>query len=226
MKPNDIVIVAAKRTPMGGMLGSLSTLTAPELAAVAHKAAIAQSGISAKDIDEVISGCVLQAGIGQAAARQAAISAGIPNATGATTINKMCGSGMKAVMLAHDLIQAGSADIILASGMESMSNAPYLLSKARSGYRLGHGELKDSMFLDGLEDAYDRGTLMGCFADATAAKYHFTREQQDDFAVQSMTKALKAIESGAFAEEIAAVTVSSRKGDTTITTDEGPDATK
>lgn len=226
MKQNDVVIVAAKRTPMGGMLGTLSALTAPELGAVAHKAALAQAGISPAEIDEVISGCVLQAGIGQAAARQASIKAGIPNATGATTINKMCGSGMKAVMLAHDLIQAGSANVILASGMESMSNAPYLLGKARAGYRLGHGELKDHMFLDGLEDAYDKGKLMGVFAEATAQRFHFSREQQDEFAVSSMTKALKAIENGSFTDEIAPVLISSRKGDVTITTDEGPDATK
>ena len=161
MNQDDIVIVAAKRTPAGGLLGTLSTLTAPELGAIAHRGAIEQAGISPNDIDEVISGCVLQAGIGQAPARQAALKAGIPNTKGATTINKMCGSGMKAVMLAHDLIKAGSANVVLAGGMESMSNAPYLLSKARAGYRLGHGELKDHMFLDGLEDAYDRGKLMG-----------------------------------------------------------------
>lgn len=226
MDQNDIVIVAAKRTPMGGMLGNLSALSAPELNAISHKAVLAQAGISPAEIDEVISGCVLQAGIGQAPARQASIKAGIPDSAGATTINKMCGSGMKAVMLAHDLIKAGSANIVLASGMESMSNAPYLLAKARSGYRLGHGELKDHMFLDGLEDAYAKGQLMGCFADATAEHFHFSREQQDEYAAHSMSKALKAIESGAFAEEIAAVTINTRKGDITVTTDEGPDATK
>lgn len=226
MEHNEVVIVAGKRTPMGGMLGALSTLSAPELGAIAHKATLEQSGISPAEIDEVISGCVLQAGIGQAPARQAAIKAGIPNSTGATTINKMCGSGMKAAMLAHDLIRAGSANIILASGMESMSNAPYLLTKARSGYRLGHGELKDHMFLDGLEDAYTKGQLMGCFAEATASHFHFSREQQDEYAIQSMTKALKAIESGAFADEIVPVTLSTRKGDITVSTDEGPDAAK
>lgn len=226
MEHNDVVIVAAKRTPMGAMLGSLSPLSAPELGAVAHTAALAQSGITAAEIDEVITGCVLQAGIGQAPGRQAAIKAGIPNSTGATTINKMCGSGMKAAMLAHDLILAGSANVVLASGMESMSNAPYLLAKARSGYRLGHGELKDHMFLDGLEDAYDKGQLMGCFAEATAKHFHFTREQQDEYAIQSMNKALKAMESGAFADEIAAVTLSTRKGDITVNMDEGPDAAK
>ena len=223
----DIVIVAARRTPTGAMLGQLSSLTAPEIGAVAHKAAITQAGLSPADIDEVISGCVLQAGIGQAPARQAAIKAGIPMAAGATTLNKMCGSGMKAVMLAHDLIKAGSAEIILASGMESMSNAPYLLSKARSGYRLGHGELKDHMFIDGLEDTYDQGKLMGCFADDTAQQLHFTREQQDAFAIQSMTRALNAQKDGAFDVEIAPITITGRKGETTvISRDEGPDAAK
>ncbi|HAU1326580.1 TPA: acetyl-CoA C-acyltransferase [Legionella pneumophila] len=226
MEHNDIVIVAAKRTPMGAMLGNLSALSSPELGAVAHMAALSQSGIAPAEIDEVISGCVLQAGIGQAPARQAAIKAGIPNSTGATTINKMCGSGMKAVMLAHDLIKAGTANVILASGMESMSNAPYLLSKARAGYRLGHGELKDHMFLDGLEDAYDKGQLMGCFAETTAKHFNFSREQQDEYALRSMTKALKAIENGAFREEIAPVTLTTRKGDITVDVDEGPETAK
>ncbi|APF03449.1 TPA: acetyl-CoA C-acyltransferase [Legionella pneumophila] len=226
MEHNDVVIVAAKRTPMGAMLGNLSALSSPELGAVAHMAALSQSGIAPAEIDEVISGCVLQAGIGQAPARQAAIKAGIPNSTGATTINKMCGSGMKAVMLAHDLIKTGTANVVLASGMESMSNAPYLLSKARAGYRLGHGELKDHMFLDGLEDAYDKGQLMGCFAETTAKHFNFSREQQDEFALRSMTRALKAIESGAFQDEIASVTLTTRKGDITIQVDEGPDAAK
>ncbi|HBD9375278.1 TPA: acetyl-CoA C-acyltransferase [Legionella pneumophila] len=226
MEHNDVVIVAAKRTPMGAMLGNLSALSSPELGAVAHMAALSQSGIAPAEIDEVISGCVLQAGIGQAPARQAAIKAGIPNSTGATTINKMCGSGMKAVMLAHDLIKAGTANVVLASGMESMSNAPYLLSKARAGYRLGHGELKDHMFLDGLEDAYDKGQLMGCFAETTAKHFNFSREQQDEFALRSMTRALKAIENGAFQDEIAPVTLTTRKGDITIQVDEGPDAAK
>ncbi len=227
MNQDDIVIVAAKRTPLGAMLGQLSSLSAPELAAVAHQSALLQAGIPTEDIDEVISGCVLQAGIGQAPARQAAIKANIPNAAGATTINKMCGSGMKSVMLAHDLIKAGSANIVLAGGMESMSNAPYLLNKARQGYRLGHGELKDHMFLDGLEDAYDRGKLMGCFADATAKKFNFTREKQDEFAMRSMTRALQAQKDGAFTDEIAPVSIVGRKGDvTTVTLDEGPDATK
>lgn len=226
MEQNDIVIVAAKRTPMGAMLGTLSGLTAPELGAIAHKAAIEQAGLSPSDIDEVISGCVLQAGIGQAPARQAAIYAGIPNSAGATTINKMCGSGMKAVMLAHDLLKVGSANVVLASGMESMSNAPYLLSKARAGYRLGHGELKDHMFLDGLEDAYDRGQLMGCFAEATAEHFKFSRQQQDDFAIRSMTRALQAQKDHAFDDEITAITITGRKGDVVVDKDEGPDESK
>lgn len=226
MEHDDIVIVAAKRTPMGSMLGALSSLSAPELGAIAHKATLAQAGLAPEDIEEVISGCVLQAGIGQAPARQAAIMAGIPNGAGATTVNKMCGSGMKAAMFAHDSIKAGSYHIILASGMESMSNAPYLLAKARAGFRLGHGEIKDHMFLDGLEDAYERGQLMGCFAESTAKHYHFTREQQDEFAVRSMTKALQAIEDGSFKNEIAPVTISSKKGETVVAVDEGPDAAK
>ncbi|MBA2652141.1 MAG: acetyl-CoA C-acyltransferase [Tatlockia sp.] len=226
MEQNDIVIVAAKRTPLGNLLGSLSSLSAPELGAIAHQAAIEQAGISPDEIDEVISGCVLQAGIGQAPARQAAIKAGIPDSANATTINKMCGSGMKAVMLAHDLLKAGSTNTILASGMESMSNAPYLLAKARAGYRLGHGEMKDHMFLDGLEDAYDRGKLMGCFAEATADKYHFSREQQDEFASRSLIKAITAQKENAFAGEIAPVKISGRKGETVVSQDEGPDETK
>lgn len=227
MNSDEIVIVAAKRTPMGSFLGELSSLSAPELGAVAHRAAIEQSTLPAQEINEVISGCVLQAGIGQAPARQAAIKAGIPDATGATTINKMCGSGMKAVMLAHDLIKAGSSNIILASGMESMSNAPYLLSKARSGYRLGHGELKDEMFLDGLEDAYDKGKLMGVFAEATAERFKFTREQQDQYAIRSMTLAIEAQKKGAFHQEIAPVTLLGRKGEETIISkDEGPNEAK
>jgi len=226
MDQNDIVIVAAKRTPMGNMLGSLSSLSAPELGAVAHIAALKEAGLDAAEIDEVISGCVLQAGIGQAPARQAAIKAGIPDSTTATTINKMCGSGMKAVMLAHDLIKAGSANIILASGMESMSNAPYLLPKARAGYRLGHGELKDHMFLDGLEDAYDHGKLMGHFAEATAAHFNFTRSQQDEYAIQSMTRAIQAQKDHAFADEIAPVKIADRKGEVIVDQDESPDASK
>lgn len=226
MDKNDIVILAAKRTPMGAMMGSLSPLSAPDLGAVAHLGAINAAGISPASIDEVITGCVLQAGIGQAPGRQAAIQAGIPATAGATTINKMCGSGMKAVMLAHDLIQASSAQVVLAGGIESMSNAPYLLPKARQGYRLGHGELKDHMFLDGLEDAYNKGQLMGCFADATASHFQFSREDQDNFARQSMTRALNAIKEGAFTAEITPVIIQGKKGDVTVAVDESPDEAK
>lgn len=226
MNDNDIVIVAAKRTPMGAMLGNLSMLSAPELGAAANSAALVEAGIDASAVDEVVYGCVLQAGLGQAPARQAAILSKMPNSTGATTINKMCGSGMKAVMFASDLIKAGSAKVVLAGGMESMSNAPYLLNKARSGYRLGHGELKDHMFLDGLEDAYNKGQLMGCFAEATAQKYGFDRHMQDDFAVKSMQKALNAIKNGAFNDEITVLHIKTRQGDITVSHDEGPDEKK
>ncbi|KTC99940.1 acyl CoA C-acetyltransferase [Legionella erythra] len=226
MDQNDIVIVAAKRTPMGNMLGALSALTAPELGAIAHRAALEQAGLSPSDIDEVITGCVLQAGIGQAPGRQAAIGAGIPHSTGATTINKMCGSGMKAVMFGHDLIKSGSANIVLASGMESMSNAPYLLDKARSGYRLGHGQIKDHMFLDGLEDAYQRGQLMGCFAEQTAEHFGFTRAKQDEYASRSLTRALQAQQDNGFTDEIVPVTIADRKGEIIVSKDESPDAGK
>lgn len=226
MHPNDIVIVSAKRTPIGSLLGEMSSLSAPELGAYAHRAAIQAANIKPADIDEVISGCVLQAGMGQAPARQAAIYADIPTATGATTINKMCGSGMKAVMLAHDLIKAGSAKIVLAGGMESMSNAPYLLAKARAGYRLGHGELKDHMLLDGLEDVYESGKSMGCFADATAQKYNLNREQQDAFATQSMTRALNAQKNHLFNDEITPITITTRKGNVVIEQDESPSESK
>lgn len=226
MNPNDIVIVAAKRTPAGALLGQLSSLSAPELGAIAHRAVLSESGINPTEIDDIILGCVLQAGIGQAPARQSALKAGIPVSVGASTINKMCGSGMKAVMLAHDAIRAGSAKMILAGGMESMTNAPYLLQKARSGYRLGHGNLKDHMFLDGLEDAYEPGKLMGVFADNTAKKLQFSREQQDSFAKQSMQRALDAQAQGAFNAEIAPVTVRNKQDEIVVTADEGPDAAK
>lgn len=226
MNPFDIVIVAAKRTPIGGLLGQLSALKAPELGAIAHRAVLSDTGIPVNEIDEVISGCVLQAGIGQAPARQAALAAGLPSSVGATTINKMCGSGMKAVMQAYDAIKAGSARIVLASGMESMSQAPYLLSKARAGYRLGHGEIKDHMFLDGLEDAYQAGTLMGCFADKTAQEYQLSRAEQDAFAIRSMQRAITAQKEGAFAEEIAPVQITNKQGTQTIQQDEAPDASK
>lgn len=216
---DSIVIVAAKRTPMGGFMGALSGVSSTELGATAIQSAI--EGIDPSVIDEVIMGCVLPAGLGQAPARQATLGAGLPLAAGATTINKVCGSGMKAIMLANDLINAGSADVIVAGGMESMSNAPYVLPKARAGYRMGHGSVMDHMMLDGLENAYD-GKAMGCFAQDTADLEGITREQMDDFALSSLSKASKAIADGAFVDEIAPVTVSSRKGDLIIDTDEGP----
>ena len=219
---DPIVIVSATRTPMGGLLGCFSDVTAAELGSTAIQAALERAGVSPEHIDEVIMGCVLPAGQGQAPARQAAIGGGIPYAAGATTINKMCGSGMKALMFAHDILKAGSKDIIMAGGIENMSQAPYLLPKARGGYRLGHGKLMDHMFLDGLEDAYERGTLMGCFAEATASKYGFTREIQDDFALTSLKRAQEAITNGIFKSEIAPVTYSTRKGNVTIDTDEQP----
>ena len=218
---DDIVIAAARRTPIGSFQGVLAPLKAPELAAVAVRAALSDAGVQGKDLSEVILGCVLPAGVGQAPARQAALAAGIPQGVGCTTINKVCGSGMKAVMLAHDLIRAGSADIVLAGGMESMSNAPYLLPKARSGYRMGHQEVLDHMFYDGLQNPYD-GKMMGHFAELTADEYGFTRAAQDAFATESTKRALAAAESGAFAAEIVEVTVKTRKGEERITRDEEP----
>jgi len=203
---DPIVIAGAARTPMGGMQGDFKDLPAPQLGAAAIAAALERAGISADQIDEVVFGCVLPAGQGQAPARQAAIAAGLPLATGATTVNKMCGSGMKAAMLAHDLILAGSANIAVAGGMESMSNAPYLLDRARNGYRMGHGRIIDHMFLDGLEDAYDKGRLMGTFAEDCAQDYQFTRHAQDDYALASLARAQHATASGAFAAEITAIT--------------------
>ena len=220
---NDkIVITGAARTPMGGFQGVLSNATATELGAAAIKAAVERSGLKGDAIDEVIMGCVLPAGLGQAPARQASIGAGIPTSTGCTTINKMCGSGMKATMFANDLLRAGTNKVMVAGGLESMSNSPYLLPKARAGMRMGHGKVMDHMFLDGLEDAYDRGQLMGCFAEATADKYNFTREQQDDFAITSLKRAQAAIESGAFKDEITPVTIKTRKGAVVVDTDEQP----
>lgn len=219
MSQDTVVIVAAKRTPMGGFMGSLSGVSATELGSVAVKSVV--ENISVDVIDEVIMGCVLPAGQGQAPARQAVLGAGLPLGTGATTINKVCGSGMKAVMLAHDLIKAGSAEVIVAGGMESMSNAPYILPKARAGMRMGHGKVLDHMMLDGLENAYD-GQAMGCFAQATADQENITREQMDEFALASLSKASLAIEDGTFNDEIEPVVVKSRKGDVIIDTDEGP----
>jgi acetyl-CoA C-acetyltransferase len=222
MSDDPIVIVGMARTPMGGFQGDLQNATASELGAVAIRAALARAGLDGGGVDEVIMGNILSAGQGQAPARQASIGAGIPQSVGCTTINKMCGSGMKAAMLSHDLITAGANDVMVAGGMENMSQAPYLLDRARQGYRMGHGEVKDHIFLDGLEDAYDKGTLMGVFAEATAQKYQFTREQQDEFAITSLTRARTAIEDGSFESEVAPVTIKSRKGETEITHDEQP----
>ena len=217
-----IVITGIARTPMGGFQGVLSNASSPELGATVIRVAVERSQLKADVIDEVIMGCVLPAGLGQAPARQASLAAGIPLSTGCTTVNKMCGSGMKATMLAHDLLLAGTNRVMVAGGFESMTNAPYLLPKARAGLRIGHGEVKDHMFLDGLEDAYDKGRLMGTFAEATADEYGFTREQQDDFAITSLSRAQAAIESGAFKDEITPVTMQTRKGDVVVDTDEQP----
>jgi acetyl-CoA C-acetyltransferase len=219
---DPIVIVGAARTPMGGFLGDLRDAKATELGTVAIRAALERGGVAADSVDEVYMGIVLPAGLGQAPARQASRGAGVPDAVGCTTVNKMCGSGMKAAMLAHDGILAGAGKVMVAGGMESMSNAPYLLSKARAGYRMGHGEVIDHMFLDGLEDAYDKGRLMGTYAEDTATAYQFTREAQDAFAVRSLTRAKQAIEGGAFAAEVTPVTVKGRKGDTVVDKDEQP----
>ncbi|WP_172590978.1 thiolase family protein [Shewanella xiamenensis] len=217
----EIVIIAAKRTPMGGFQGSLSGVTSPSLAASAIKALLADTQVAGDKVDEVLMGCVLPAGLGQAPARQATLGAGLPQSVGATTVNKVCGSGMKTVMLAHDLLKAGSAKLVVAGGMESMSQAPYLLDKARAGMRMGHGKVLDHMFLDGLEDAYTGGA-MGTFAQKTADEFGITREQMDAFALSSLEKANAAITSGAFKAEIVPVTVSDRRGDVTIDTDEQP----
>ena len=217
----DIVIVNGARTAMGGFQGSLSGVTAPELGAVTIKEAIARAGLQPTDIEEVIMGCVLPAGLKQGPARQAMRKAGLPDSTGAVTINKLCGSGMKAVMQATDMIKAGSAEIVVAGGMESMTNAPYVLPKARAGYRMGHGEIKDHMFLDGLEDA-ETGRLMGSFAQDMANTRGYTREQMDDFAIRSLKRAQTAITEGYFKDEIVSVTVPSRKGDVVVDQDEQP----
>jgi acetyl-CoA C-acetyltransferase len=218
---DSVVIVAAKRTPIGAFQGVLAGATAPQLGATAAAAAIAASGLQPADIQEVIMGCVLPAGLGQAPARQAAIAAGIPASTPATTINKMCGSGLKAIMMAADQIRSGDVHTVLAGGLESMTNAPYLLLKARGGYRMGHGEILDHMFYDGLQSPWD-GQLMGCFAEATADKYGFTREAQDAFAAESVRRALLAVEGGLFEAEIAPVTVKGRKGEVVVSRDETP----
>ena len=219
----DIVIAAARRTPIGAFQGALSPATATELGAAAIGAAIADAGIEPSDIDQVLMGCVLPAGLGQAPARQAAIKAGVPVGVPCTTINKMCGSGMMSVMLAYDQIVSGSASVVVAGGLESMSNAPYLLPKARSGYRMGHQEVMDHMFLDGLQDPWE-GRMMGHYAEQTAQKYGFSREEQDAFAIESVTRAQAAIADGTFVDEIAPVTVKTRKSEAVVDTDETPGA--
>ena len=216
---DPIVIVGAARTPMGGFQGDLKDFTAPQLGSAAIAAALSRAGLSPEAVEEIVFGCVLPAGQGQAPARQAALGAGLPLGAGATTVNKMCGSGMKATMFAHDLILAGSADVAVSGGMESMTNAPYLLDKARGGYRMGHGRVMDHMFLDGLEDAYDKGRLMGTFAEECAQSFQFSREEQDAYAIQSLTRAQKAIADGSFVKEITPVTL--KKGGE-VSSDEQP----
>jgi acetyl-CoA C-acetyltransferase len=218
---SSVVIVAAQRTPIGAFQGALAGATATQLGAAAAHGAIAAAGVKPEDIQEVIMGCVLPAGLGQAPARQAALGAGIPASTPATTINKMCGSGMKAIMMAADQIRAGDVEVVLAGGLESMTNAPYLLPKARGGYRMGHGEVLDHMFHDGLQSPFD-GQLMGCFAENAADKYGFTRAEQDAFAAQSVRRALAAVDNGAFAAEISPVTIKGRKGEVVVDRDETP----
>jgi len=222
---DPVVIVSVARTPLGGFQGDLSSLTTPQLGSIAIKAAVERAGVAPAQVQEVIMGCVLPAGLGQAPARQAALGAGLPLSAGCTTINKVCGSGMKATMLAHDLILAGSNEVMVAGGMESMSNAPYLLPKARAGYRLGHGQMFDHMFLDGLEDSYskeNKGRLMGTFAEDCAGHFNFTRQAQDEFAIASTTRAQAAINNGDFSWEVVPVTVASRKGDVVVDKDEQP----
>ena len=222
---DPVVIVSVARTPLGGFQGDLASLTTPQLGAIAIKAAVERAGLAPEQVQEVIMGCVLPAGLGQAPARQAALGAGLPLSAGCTTINKVCGSGMKATLLAHDLLVSGSVEVVVAGGMESMSNAPYMLPKARGGMRLGHGQVLDHMFFDGLEDGYSKetkGRLMGTFAEDCATAYGFTREEQDAWAITSTTRAQAAIKDGSFEWEITPVTVAGRKGDVTIASDEQP----
>jgi acetyl-CoA C-acetyltransferase len=219
---DPVVILSYARTPMGSFQGALSGATATELGATAVRGAVERAGIEPGSVDKIFMGCVLPAGLGQAPARQAAIGAGLPTSVGATTVNKVCGSGMQAAIFAHDMIAAGSADLVVAGGMESMSNAPYILKKMRGGARIGHDVVLDHMMLDGLEDAYEAGRAMGTFAEDTAREYQMTRESQDDYAVESLTRALKAQKDGAFEREIVGVTVRGRKGDTIVTEDEAP----
>ena len=221
MSQDPVVIVAARRTPLGAFQGALGPVTATDLSAIASRATLGDSGLGADAIDEVLLGCVLPAGLGQAPARQAALAAGIPSGVPCTTINKVCGSGMQATLLGHDLIAAGSANIVLAGGMESMSNAPYLMPKARAGYRMGHQTVLDHMFFDGLQNPYD-GQMMGHFAELTADEYEFSRRDQDEFAIESVTRARDAAAQGRFDNEIAPVTVKTRKGENEVAADEGP----
>jgi acetyl-CoA C-acetyltransferase len=218
---DSVVIVAARRTPIGAFQGALESLSAPELSAAVTRACVQDSGIEPGEVDQFVMGCVLPAGIGQAPARQAALAAGLPIGVGCLTINKVCGSGMKATMLGNDIIRAGSATVVVTGGMESMSNAPYLLPKARSGYRMGHQEVIDHIFFDGLQNPYD-GRMMGYFAEQTANAYELGRDRQDDFAVQSVRKAIAASDNGAFEDELAPVTIKNRKGESTISRDEEP----
>jgi acetyl-CoA C-acetyltransferase len=222
MSADPVVIVAAARTPMGAFQGAFKDVPVTELGAVAIRGALAKAGLDASAVSEVLMGCVLTAGVGQAPARQAALKAGLPMGTPSTTIGKVCGSGMKAVMIAHDAILAGSAEIVVAGGMESMTGAPYLMSKGRAGYRMGHSQIFDSMMLDGLEDAYEAGRSMGTFGEQCADKYSFSREAQDAFATTSVTRAQAAIKDGAFLDEIVPVTVKDRAGETIVSVDEGP----
>lgn len=221
-KHDPVVIVSMARTPIGGFQGALQHLTATELGAAAIKAVVARARLAPETVQEVMFGCVLSAGLGQAPARQAALGAGLSEHTLCSTVNKMCGSGMQTVIMAHDALLADSVNVVVAGGMESMSNAPYLLDKARAGYRMGHGKVIDHMFMDGLEDAYDKGRLMGAFAEDSAQAHGFSREQQDDFAEQSLKRAQHAISSGSFAEEIIPVVVNGRKGPVTVSEDEQP----
>nr|WP_314493968.1 acetyl-CoA C-acyltransferase [uncultured Pseudomonas sp.] len=219
---DPIVIVSAVRTPMGGLQGDLASKTAPQLGAVAIAAAVERAGVAPAEVEQVLFGCVLPAGLGQAPARQAALGAGLPTSTTCTTLNKMCGSGMQALILGHDLLRAESADVVVVGGMESMSNAPYLLDKARGGYRMGHGKVLDHMFLDGLEDAYDKGRLMGTFAEDCAQTHGFSREQQDAFAIASLTRAQQAMAAGRFSAEIVPVQVTEGKQTRVVSEDEQP----
>jgi acetyl-CoA C-acetyltransferase len=222
MSSDPVIIASYARTPMGGFQGALGSVKATDLGAVAVKAALQRAGVSGDAVERIYMGCVLPAGLGQAPARQAALAAGLPNSAQATTVNKMCGSGMQAAIMAHEALAAGSVDVIVAGGMESMTNAPYLLAKHRSGARIGHDVVKDSMYLDGLEDAYEAGALMGVFAERAAQRYEFSRKDQDAYAIESLTRAKSAIESGAFAAEVVPVEVTTRSGVASVLVDEQP----